>query len=171
MAKLCNHSRIKPRRNYEATSEEDTELRQLVTKGYSCYRICQIMGISQSVGQRWLAERDLAPGQPRPAQRRELKTNEEAEFRRLYRQGASVNTLAKAFGMGGATVRRILSDLGLDTPPRAANKNHVRHSASQSITINAQEASQKQKGDEEAPRVSIAAKFRREGLATADPYR
>lgn len=173
MAKLCNHSRIKPRRNYEATPEEEQLMRKMVDEGKSCYRICQVLGVSQSVVRRWLSERSLIAGESRPTEFRKLNARQEAEFRAFYKTGASVNAITRKFKMGDNTARRIMASLNLDLPAPSAARNQIPANSSQRITINAQEASlyQKQKGVEEAPRESIAARFRRQGLTVADPNR
>jgi hypothetical protein len=173
MAKLYNRSRLTPRKSYEATPGEDRLLRAMVAKGASCYRICKTMGISQSAAHRWLAERQLVPASRDSSYRSGLDAREGAEFRAFYQTGASVAALGKKFNLSRITVRRILRDFKLDLPPRAANKNHIRHNSFNDMAANTQEILlyKQRKGADERPRESIAARFRREGLASADPHR
>jgi transposase len=163
---------IQSRKSYEATPEENQLLREMVAKGNTCYRICEVLGVSQSVAQRWLSERDLITQQPR-RKSRTLNAREDAEFRTYYKTGASVSAIADKFDMGTSTVRRLLSERNMDLPKPATARNYARPNASQQLRVSAQEAalSRRLAGEKEEKWLSPADRFRAQGLATYSPDR
>jgi transposase len=164
---------IQSRKSYEATPEEDQLLREMVARGNTCYRICEALGVSQSVAQRWLFERDLIAQQSQPRKSRALNAKEEAEFRTYYKTGVSVSAIAAKFGMGISTVRRLLSERNMDLPKPAAARNYARPNASQQLRLSAQEAalSRRLTGEKEEKWLSPADRFRTQGLTTYNPDR
>jgi transposase len=162
--------KIPKRDSYDPTPSELEKLRELVDKGVHTHAIFREMRISATVGYRWLSAANLEPARFVSRNRnRPLTTPEEAEFRSYYKTSPSRMDIYRKYNIKTATLNKWLKQLGLE-PPKPDN---ARSSISTPLTVVPESELYCRLNDDknDKPWVSIADRFRAQGLATYSPDR
>jgi hypothetical protein len=162
--------RIPKRDSYDPTPSELEKLRELVDKGTHTHAIFREMRISATVGYRWLADANLEPARFVSKDRnRPLTTPEAAEFRAYYKSSPSRMEIYCKYKIKTKTLNQWLEQLELE-PPKPDN---ARSSISTPLAVVPERELYRRLNDVESsePRMSIADRFRAQGLATYSPDR
>jgi transposase len=155
--------------NQDPTTKQLEILTKLIAEGLSAYGIRKAMKISQSQADRWLKAAQLVPKPPkRNVAPPDLDARQKAEFIDYWKTMPSQKSCMAKYGIGAKTLRCWLAQMNLEFIPQARPqtcKPASEHSWQQERAL-----AQRIQGDDE-PRISIADRFRQQGLATACPYR
>jgi hypothetical protein len=162
--------RIPKRDSYNPTLSESEKLRELVDKGLHTHAIFREMRVSATVGYRWLADANLEPARfTSKSRRRPLTTPEAAEFRAYYKTSPSHTEIYFKYKIEKETLNQWLEQLELE-PPKPDN---ARSSIYKPLEIAPEQGLYRRlrEGEADESRVSIADRFRAQGLATYSPDR
>lgn len=165
-----SNKKIPKRDSYEPTPREVLRLHKLVADGITASAIFAELQISASVGRRWLQAEDLVPAPYESKSRRKpLDAREAAEFRSYYKTSPSRMEIYRKYNIEKETLDQWLEQLNLE-PPKPTN---ARSSISTPLAVTPERGLYRRlrEGAECEPRVSIAARFRAQGLATCNPDR
>ncbi len=156
--------------NQDPTTKQVEILTKLIAEGLSAYGIRKAMKISQSQTERWLKAAQLKPKPPKRNVARELNAREKAEFVTYWKTMPSQKNCCAKYQIGRKTLNGWLAELHLAPIPAQARPQKTRKPASDHSWQQERALAQRIQGEEE-PRVSIADRFRQQGLATTNPAR
>jgi transposase len=156
--------------NQDPTTKQVEILTKMIGEGATAYGIRKAMKISQTQTDRWLRQAQLTPKPPSRNVARQLDAREQAEFRTYYKTMPSQKDIFKKYGIGVKTLRSWLAQMDLEATPAQARPQTTRRPAADHSWQQERALASRLQGDDE-PKVSIADKFRLQGLATANPYR
>jgi hypothetical protein len=152
------------------TAQQIAEIRELVDRGTLFTHLCHRLGISATVGRRWLLELDLVCYRSSPHEKDHLNARQAVEFRTYLESKPTREEIQRKYKIRPEQMCNWFQQLRMELPPIAKNRptagaNHIYYSSA----INT--AEMRKEKEEGGARVSIAARFRAQGLAEANPYR
>lgn len=160
--------KIPKRDSYDPTESEVEKLRLLVESGAHTYKIFAEMRISATVGYRWLETIGLEPARfVGRTLAKPLDAKEEAEFRSYYKTSPGRVEIYKKYKIKKSTLAQWLEQLNLDWPKPVNARSRV--SAPLTVVSERRLYERLRKDAEKEPHVSIADRFRAQGLATYRP--
>jgi transposase len=156
--------------NQDPTTKQVEILTKMIAEGATAYAIRKALKVSQTQTYCWMQQAELTPNPPRRNVARQLDAREQAEFRTYYKTMPSQKSIFSKYGIGAKTLRSWLAQMDLEAVPARARPQSTRRPKSDHSWQQERALAQRLQGQEES-RMSIADKFRQQGLVKVNPYR